>query len=72
MPTTVRDDDLARWAAFGGQVDDKLARKAYIAPNGKKLRTWKEAKRLMEDAEEGKEGVHALMAFSPPPAVVSI
>lgn len=51
MPVSV--EDLKRWEAFGGQVHDANGRKTYMTPSGKKLKSWKEAQRLLERRNEG-------------------
>lgn len=45
--------DLQRWEAFGGEVHDSKGRKTYTAPSGKKLKSWKDAQRLLERKQEG-------------------
>ena len=47
--------ELKRWNELGGKVEDAKGRKIYVAPSGKRLRTWKEANRIMDEAEESKE-----------------
>lgn len=49
----VSSPDLKRWEAFGGEVHDSKGRKTYTAPSGKKLKSWKEAQRLLERRDDG-------------------
>ena len=53
----VSDTDVARWQAFGGTVQEAKGRKTYVAPSGKRLKTWKEAQHMLDHEDEDKEGV---------------
>ena len=44
-------------------MDESAKRKTFVAPSGKKCRTWKEAEKLMDDAEDCKEGLPFVEAF---------
>lgn len=57
LAAMVAADELAKWEAFGGKVEEaKGGRKVYVAPTGKKLRTWKEAVLRMERDTENTQG----------------
>ena len=62
--------DVERWQAFGGKVQENKGRKVYIAPSGKKLKTWKEADRLMDREDDDKEGASAVPHRALVPAAV--
>lgn len=44
----VSQADVERWKAFGGSMKDTNGRKSFTDPSGKRLKTWKEAERLMD------------------------
>jgi hypothetical protein len=61
----VSSESIARWTSFGGKVEAaKNGRKKFVAPSGKKLKTWKEAQRLLDHEEDGKEGVYVEQALA--------
>lgn len=62
--------DLQRWEAFGGEVNDSKGRKTYTAPSGKKLKSWRDAQRLLERQEEGAALCAHINVSHPPLAVL--
>lgn len=53
----ISEADVARWKAFGGSVQEAKGRKTFVAPSGKRLKTWKEAQHMLEHQEDNKKGV---------------
>lgn len=58
----VSQADVERWKAFGGSVKETSGRKSYTDPSGKRLKTWKEAERLM-DGDVKMEDVGVLLVL---------
>jgi hypothetical protein len=50
------ENDTQMWASFGGTVETVKSRKMFVAPGGKRLRSWKEAEKLMKADAENKPG----------------